>query len=52
MRTGHTEESWDAAFLGSLKGPDHDAVAAMLGGGLDLWLQAVKTEIEAQVGAN
>jgi uncharacterized protein YndB with AHSA1/START domain len=48
----HTEESWDAAFLDSLKGPDHDAVAAMLGGGLDLWLQALKTRVEAQTGAN
>ncbi|MEV0620616.1 SRPBCC family protein [Nonomuraea sp. NPDC050404] len=42
----HTEESWDAALLDALKGPDHDAVAAMLGGGLDVWLKALKTEVE------
>jgi uncharacterized protein YndB with AHSA1/START domain len=48
----HTEESWDAAFLDSLTGPDHDAVAAMLGGGLDLWLQALKTRVEANEGVN
>jgi uncharacterized protein YndB with AHSA1/START domain len=48
----HTEESWDAAFLDALKGPDYDAVAAMLGGGLDLWLQALKTKVEAQTGTN
>jgi hypothetical protein len=43
----HTEESWDAALLDSLRGPDLDAVADMLGGGLDVWLQALKTEAEA-----
>ncbi|MFC5825293.1 SRPBCC family protein [Nonomuraea insulae] len=43
----HTEESWDAKLLDSLKGPDRDAVAAMLGGGLDVWLQALKTRAEA-----
>lgn len=48
----HTEESWDAAFLDSLKGPDHDAVAAMLGGGLDMWLQALKTRVEAARARN
>lgn len=42
----HTEESWDAAFLDALKGPDHDAVADLLGGGLDLWLNALKTKVE------
>lgn len=44
----HTEESWDAALLESLRGPDLDAVADMLGGGLDVWLQALKTEAEAK----
>jgi uncharacterized protein YndB with AHSA1/START domain len=48
----HTEESWDAALLESLKGPDFDAVADMLGGGLDVWLQALKTKVEAQTGTN
>ncbi|MCS7476977.1 SRPBCC family protein [Umezawaea endophytica] len=42
----HTEESWAAPLLDSLQGPDHDAAAAMLGGGLDLWLQALKTKVE------
>jgi uncharacterized protein YndB with AHSA1/START domain len=48
----HTEESWAAPFLDSLKGPDYDTVAAMLGGGLDLWLQDLKAEVEASAGAN
>jgi len=48
----HTEESWDAAFLDSLKGPDYDAAAAMLGGGLDLWLQALKTKVEGTPARN
>ncbi|MCG0289394.1 hypothetical protein [Streptomyces sp. PSAA01] len=46
----HTEESWDAELLDSLKGPDHDAVANMLGGGLDIWLKALKTEAETSHG--
>lgn len=48
----HTEESWAAPFLDSLTGPDHDTVAAMLGGGLDQWLQDLKAEVEASAGAN
>ncbi|MGW2090589.1 SRPBCC family protein [Promicromonospora sukumoe] len=43
----HTEESWDADILAALEGPDHDAVAGMLGGGLDIWLQALKTKSES-----
>ena len=43
----HTEESWSAPLLASLTGADHDAVAAMLGGGLDLWLEDLKAEVEA-----
>jgi hypothetical protein len=46
----HTEESWAAPFLDSLKGPDYDTVAAMLGGGLDLWLQDLKAQVEAAGG--
>ncbi|GAB3429437.1 SRPBCC family protein [Actinophytocola sediminis] len=42
----YTEESWDAELLRSLKGADYDAVADMLGGGLDLWLQDLKTTVE------
>nr|WP_062333026.1 SRPBCC family protein [Herbidospora sakaeratensis] len=48
----HTEESWEAAFLDSLKGPDFDAVAAMLGGGLDLWLQDLKAKVEGSAAGN
>ncbi|WP_061298007.1 SRPBCC family protein [Herbidospora cretacea] len=48
----HTEESWEAAFLDSLKGPDFDAVAAMLGGGLDLWLQDLKAKVEGSTAGN
>ncbi|WP_198169271.1 SRPBCC family protein [Herbidospora daliensis] len=48
----HTEESWEAAFLDSLKGPDYDAVAAMLGGGLDLWLQDLKARVEGSTAGN
>ncbi|MFE7509118.1 SRPBCC family protein [Promicromonospora sp. NPDC057488] len=44
----HTEESWDAEILDALEGPDHEAVAGMLGGGLDIWLQALKAEAEKQ----
>ncbi|MFI8523290.1 SRPBCC family protein [Promicromonospora sukumoe] len=43
----HTEESWDADILAALEGPDHDAVAGMLGGGLDVWLEALKTKSES-----
>ncbi|WP_329060237.1 SRPBCC family protein [Streptomyces sp. NBC_01429] len=43
----HTQESWDAPLLDSLQGADRDAVADMLGGGLDVWLQALKAEVEA-----
>ncbi|MFD0020255.1 SRPBCC family protein [Streptomyces sp. NPDC058382] len=42
----HTQESWDAPLLESLQGDDRDAVADMLGGGLDVWLRALKTEVE------
>ncbi|WP_406151020.1 SRPBCC family protein [Streptomyces sp. NBC_01012] len=44
----HTQESWDAPLLDSLQGADRDAVADMLGGGLDVWIQALKKEVEAQ----
>ncbi|MFI6426857.1 SRPBCC family protein [Promicromonospora sp. NPDC050880] len=44
----HTEESWDAEILDALEGPDHETVAAMLGGGLDIWLQELKDEAEKQ----
>ncbi|MFJ3407084.1 SRPBCC family protein [Promicromonospora sp. NPDC090134] len=44
----HTEESWDAEILDALEGPDHETVAGMLGGGLDIWLQALKNEAEKQ----
>ncbi|MFE4690643.1 SRPBCC family protein [Streptomyces sp. NPDC056749] len=43
----HTQESWDAPLLDALQGTDRDAVADMLGGGLDVWLQALKAEAEA-----
>lgn len=43
----HTEESWDAEILDALEGPDHEAVAGMLGGGLEIWLQALKARAEA-----
>ncbi|MFC4185525.1 SRPBCC family protein [Streptomyces flavovirens] len=43
----HTQDSWDAPLLDSLQGADRDAVADMLGGGLEVWLQALKAEVEA-----
>ncbi|MFC8075622.1 SRPBCC family protein [Streptomyces sp. NPDC057307] len=43
----HTQESWDAPLLDSLQGADREAVADMLGGGLDVWLKALKAEAEA-----
>lgn len=44
----HTQESWDAPMLDALQGADRDAVADMLGGGLDVWVKALKAEVEAQ----
>ncbi|MFF2731348.1 SRPBCC family protein [Streptomyces sp. NPDC058008] len=46
----HTQESWDAPLLDSLRGADREAVADMLGGGLDVWLQALKKEAETTGG--
>ncbi|MET9556070.1 SRPBCC family protein [Streptomyces sp. NPDC006645] len=43
----HTQESWDAPLLDSLQGADREAVADMLGGGLDVWLKELKAEAEA-----
>ncbi|RDG37819.1 SRPBCC family protein [Streptomyces corynorhini] len=42
----HTQESWDAPLLDSLRGADRDAVADMLGGGLDVWLKELKAKAE------
>ncbi|RBM10030.1 SRPBCC family protein [Streptomyces sp. PT12] len=42
-----TEESWDSELLASLEGADLDAVAALLGGGLDVWLSNLKAEAES-----
>lgn len=43
----YTEESWDAELLDSLPEADVDPVAEMLGGGLEIWLQELKTEAES-----
>ncbi|GAB4086047.1 SRPBCC family protein [Myceligenerans cantabricum] len=45
----HTEESWDAELLDSLPEADVDPVATMLGGGLEIWLQALKAEAGSRV---
>lgn len=43
----HTEESWDAVALSGLEGADAQAAEEMLGGGLVVWLEQLKTEAEA-----
>lgn len=43
----HTEESWDAEAFDALEGQDAEAAEDMLGGGLVVWLEQLKTTAEA-----
>ncbi|MFI2489046.1 SRPBCC family protein [Promicromonospora kroppenstedtii] len=43
----HTEESWDAELLAALDEADAKTAGEQLGGGLEVWLDLLKAEVEA-----